>query len=109
MRLFLGTFLGQDNQDYFGGLVGDLVRAHGDVLRAIPARTAHVTYVFCADAGDKLSGGGPAAAPSELVDVIRAVAGRHAPVDVRVGSPHLISAGSLPRLLAASILTGTDG
>jgi 2'-5' RNA ligase len=100
MRLFLGSFLGPANQDFFGDAIAELVEGHAQILRAIPRRSAHLTYAFCAEAG--------ARGPEDCAAAIRAVASRQRAMDVQLGGLRLITAGPIPRLIVSDVQGGRD-
>jgi len=100
MRLFFGTFLNAANQDVFEGVVRNLTQRHGDILRSIPQKSAHVTYVFCADTG--------LTSVEALLAAIRHISADRQAVAIRIGPPHVISAGPIPRLVVAALVHGAD-
>src|SRR5262245_25071369 len=100
MRVFLGSFLGSANQDLFGAAIADLVGRHPHVLRAIPKRSAHLTYAFCSDIGARTA--------DDCAAVIRRVVTHHRASDVRLGGLRLIAAGPVPRLVVSDVQAGAD-
>jgi 2'-5' RNA ligase len=75
-----------------------VIPASGGALRPIPPRSAHLTYAFVS------------AAPDDRLDAlaaaIAAVAKRHEPFVIRLGTPHVLYARSEARLVCAPV---TDG
>ena len=100
MRLFLGSFLSPANQDFFGDAIAELVDCHPQILRAIPRRSAHLTYAFCAETG--------ARGPEDCAAAIRSVASRQPAIEVRLGGLRLVTAGPIPRLIVSDVQAGGD-
>ena len=98
VRLFLGTFLNPANQRYYAGVGRGLVTRHGGVVRAIPAETAHLTYVFSADAADGCL--------DAVVEVVQRCVASIPAFDVQLGPPHVLLAGPRPRLVCADVTSG---
>lgn len=100
MRAFFGTLLGPDNQRHYQNLIAHLTSRHPQVVRAIPAGTAHFTYLFVPAL--------PEAAQPAALDVLQQVARRHSPIAVTMGPVRILSAGRAPRLLYAEVVAGAS-
>src|SRR5690349_16576780 len=98
MRLFVGSFLEPANQDYFGGAIADLIERHPQTLRAIPSRSAHLTYAFCGETGTRTA--------EDCAAAIRPALSRHDPIDIQIGGLRLIAAGPIPRLIVSEVQAG---
>jgi 2'-5' RNA ligase len=100
MRLFVGTHLNASNQAFYENLTRGVVRRHSGAVHAIPSGSAHLTYVFSADAD-------PACLP-RLSDVVATVAAGRAAFDIRLDAPQVLLAGPRPRLVYAQIRRGAS-
>ena len=99
MRLFIGTLLNAATQDRLDRLIGELVHVHPDAIRAIPLRSAHLTYAFCPRAD--------AEATTAMANVIRQIAAAHQRFDIALERPQILGPRSRPRLVCADISRGT--
>jgi 2'-5' RNA ligase len=96
MRVFVGTFLNPANQRVCEHIVRDLVHEHREVIHGVPDGSVHITHAFCPQAGD-----------GDINDIQRALNGAaetSRAFDIRFGAPHVIAAGSRPRLVCAAIV-----
>ena len=98
MRLFLGTFLNAANQAFYHRLVRVLVNRHGNVLRAIPADSAHITYAFISELHETLVGG--------LLSATSATVRAWPPFDVELRVPQVARSAGRPRLVYAELVHG---
>ena len=98
MRLFVGTLLSSSPQRFYDHFIKELIREHGESLKGIPERSAHLTYAFCADADDR--------AVEALLRAVKQTTGGHSSFEIGLDSPHVVSAGARPRLVCADILSG---
>jgi len=98
MRLFLGTFLNPANQAFCHRLDRELVKHHGNVLRAIPADSAHITYAFISELHETLVG--------DLVTAISETTRRWQAFEVELGSPQVVRSAGMPRLVCADLVRG---
>jgi 2'-5' RNA ligase len=98
MRLFLATFLNPANQAFYQRLDRELVKRHGNVLRAIPADSAHVTYAFISDLCEKLVG--------QLFTAISETTRAWQAFDVELRPPHVVRSAGKPRLVCADLVRG---
>jgi len=100
VRLFIGTPLNAENQSFYRGLIGSLVRHHAGILRSIPKDSAHLTYLFSPDADER--------SLESLVALVTSVAANHRAIDVLIGPPHVSVVGPRPRLVHAEIQRGAS-
>ncbi len=98
MRLFLATLLNPANQAFYHRLERELVKRHGNVLRAIPADSAHITYAFISELHETLVG--------DLVTAISETTRAWQAFDVELGSPHVVRSAGMPRLVCADLVRG---
>jgi 2'-5' RNA ligase len=99
MRLFVGTLLGAASQAQCDRVVTSLVLEHRPVLRGVPARSAHVTYAFCASVAETRL--------DAIAHAVAAAIAGHRPFLVRLGRPQVASARSRPRLVCAEAILGS--
>ena len=98
MRFFVGTFLDLPHQRFYERFIKELIRQHPGMLRSIPENSAHLTYVFCADAPDQ--------SVDAIGGAVKKATDTHRAFEIRLGSPRVMSAGSRPRLVCADVLSG---
>jgi 2'-5' RNA ligase len=98
MRLFVASLLGSNRQSFYERALGELVHGHGDILRAIPPGSAHVTWVFISQMEE--------AALTAVRAAVESAAGRHRPFDIALGPPFVLFGGAEARLVAAPITSG---
>jgi 2'-5' RNA ligase len=100
MRLFVGSHLSAALADSYQRQIGALVSTHRDILRPIPARSAHVTYAFLGTIPDHFV---PA-----IVASLSFVAARAPAVSIHMSLPVVLFGGSEARLICAPIDIGGD-
>jgi len=98
MRLFLGTFLNPANQAFYHRLDRELAKCHGNVLRAIPADSAHITYAFISELHETLVGA--------LVTTISEATRTWQAFDLELGAPQVVRSAGKPRLVCADLVKG---
>ena len=98
MRLFLATFLNPTNQAFYHRLDRDLVKRHGNVLRAIPADSAHITYAFISELHETVVG--------DLATAISETTRTWQAFDVELGPPQVVRSVGKPRLVCADLVRG---
>lgn len=100
MRLFVCTWLCQDNQAFYAQRIADLIASSSGTLRAIPNGSAHITHAFLGRADDRVL--------AEVVAVVRDVAPRHVPIAIRLGPPSILYARAEARLVYTPIVDGVE-
>jgi len=98
MRLFLSTFLNPANQAFYHRLERELVKHHANVLRAIPADSAHITYAFISELHETLVG--------QLLTAISETARAWPAFDVELRAPQVARSAGRPRLIYADLARG---
>ena len=98
MRLFLATFLNPANQAFYHRLDRELVKRHGNVLRAIPADSAHITYAFISELHETVVG--------DLATAISETTRTWQAFEVELGSPQVVRSAGKPRLVCADLVRG---
>jgi 2'-5' RNA ligase len=98
MRLFLGTILNPSNQAFYDRLARELVKRHANVLRAIPADSAHITYAFISELQETLVG--------QLLTAISETASAWEAFDVELRAPQVARSAGRPRLVYAELVRG---
>jgi len=96
--LFAASLLNAENQRCYDDFARAMASRHRNVLRPIPAGTAHLTHLFSADA--------PAEALTWLADVIHRAAAETRAFDIELGAPRVLLVGPRPRLVCADVLEG---
>jgi 2'-5' RNA ligase len=98
MRLFLASFLCQQNQVAYDSFVMALIGDVPDTLRPVPAGTQHVTMVFLGDVAD-----------AEVPTCLRGLEGVEGfdPVPFTLGTPRVLFARRSPRLLCVDLASGS--
>lgn len=100
MRLFVCSLLNAGNQAFYDRHVADLARAAGGRLRPIPQGSAHLTYTFLGETDDARVEGIPSA--------LESIGGHYAAIPVRFGSPAILFARAVPRLVCAHVIHGAS-
>jgi 2'-5' RNA ligase len=98
VRAFIGTLLSSANQDVSDGFEARVTGESRGILRAIPARSAHVTHVFLGDVD--------AAVAREVAEDLRGVMALLGAVPFTLGRPEVLRAGRDPRLVHARVDRG---
>jgi 2'-5' RNA ligase len=98
MRLFVCSFLADDEQDFYRRHFAEPIAASGGLLRRIPAGSAHITYAFMAYVPD--------ASLPLIVDCVAAVAARHDAIPTKLGPPAIQFARAEARLVYAPLIEG---
>jgi 2'-5' RNA ligase len=98
VRLFIGTFLSESNQRAYGQLVESLSLRHVDLVRGVPAGSAHLTYAFCADAPDDRVNG--------IAGAVSETTSQHRSFTIRLAPPRILFSRSTPRLICAGVVAG---
>ena len=96
MRLFVCSFLQAANRDFYDRRVADLVGATGGRLRAVPARSAHITHAFLGETD--------AALLDDIRKAVESVAAQHAAIPIRLGPRAILFARRSRRAGSYTIL-----
>jgi len=100
MRLFVAVVLSDENQQRLRVPVDRLVRAHANVLRAIPTDTAHLTLAFLADVRE------------EDIESVASAVGEAAhglrPFDIVLSAPRVLRSRRDPRLVMLPVTQGGE-
>jgi len=99
MRLFLATFLSPSNQAFYHRSGRELVKRHANLLRTIPADSAHITYAFIPELHETIVG--------QLLTAISETTLTWQAFDVELRPPHVVRSAGKPRLVCADLARGT--
>jgi 2'-5' RNA ligase len=100
VRLFLASWLGADNQAFYGELVAGLSARTPGVVRGVPAESVHLTCAFFPDVPEEGVG--------TLLEAVEDVARAHRAFAIGLGSPRIRWGGRAPRLIEVPVISG-DG
>ncbi len=98
MRLFLGTRLSDDNQRFYAEFARAVVKRHRDVIHGVPVDSAHLTYLFAADAADECL--------ESLATIVRQRVATMPAFDIELGPLRILQVGPRPRLICADVVKG---
>jgi 2'-5' RNA ligase len=97
VRLFVASWLGAENQAFYGALASRLAaRGHG--LRGVPTGSVHLTYAFVPVADE--------ADAATIAGVVSTVAASHEAFPILLGPPRFLWHRRTPRLIELPVVKG---
>lgn len=100
MRVFVGVQLSDENQQFLRAPVQALVRAHRDVLRAIPDGTAHITLSFIGEVD--------ASVVNAVCQAMDETVRPRGPMAIELSAPRILRARQDPRLVLLPVSMGAS-
>lgn len=99
MRLFICTLLDDENQAFYGERMASLIGRHSELLRPIPAASAHITFAFMNAIPDTGLPGVSSACAEAAANL--------GSFRAELGLPFVLYTGSEARLVCAPVNAGT--